>query len=153
MMRPSRTRLAVLVGGLAAAMLIFGLACKSASAKLANTYSARLSLLLGGGTRDDAAREFGMPMTRQPIGTSEAREYRTSKDIVTAGGTAFRPPLYPRELLEKLTDMLNNAGILRSRSLEAQDSVVESGSSNLHKCWTPKTGQHTSTAVAQRQTS
>jgi hypothetical protein len=117
----------VVGGAVVSAALFFLPACQSGTATLVNSYSVRLMPIVGRGTRDDVAREFGLPSAKQSIGKSEVWEYRTSKGVVTGGNGSVLRPIYSHELFEKLTVMFDDAGILRSWSLETQDGLIGRG--------------------------
>jgi outer membrane protein assembly factor BamE (lipoprotein component of BamABCDE complex) len=125
-MRPHRARLGFIVGGVVSSVLIFLPACHTPTTNLVNSYSERLAPIVGRGTKDDVARAFGIPTTKQTLGHTDVWEYRSSKGL-QRGTNAITGTSVSRELFEKLTVMFDEAGVLRSWSIETQDGIVGRG--------------------------
>ena len=123
-MRFRRTTMRSVAAGLVASGCVLLSACHSRPS-LAEQYSTRLSPMVGHATKDDVAREYGIPTAKQMFGTTEVWEYRTSKGVQTKGGPLHSS--YSREFYEKLTVAFDFAGVLRSWSLETQDGVIGKG--------------------------
>jgi hypothetical protein len=106
----------------------FVAACVSQSQAMVERYSQRIDPLMNRGTKDDVARDFGVPTGKQLVGKSEIWEYMKETGTVADASPGMRRmgggPVYGQRTYEKLTLEFDEHAILRAWRLESEDGLL-----------------------------